>query len=624
MTEVFINGQRLDLNTRDVIALTKQINDVAEIQRRQADFTNRFTIPKTPNNIRIAEMLNVPGNNSSRPYAWSTAVIISDGIPITTQGIALITETKSQSAYELIIYAGNYDLPSKTEDKLITDIDWSDLDHVFDKDSWTASLNNTEGYIYAIADTLGNRLTVDPTSVLRIDLNFQVPHVYVKTIWDRIFSEAGLTYGGDFFTDNDTFNNQIIAAHRNYYDDVTYKHVNHITWNALGFSVGVAYDMDSFTILKTGIYNVKLDIDIELADRGNVHFIVKKNGITISDQVIISPLCTATMERFKLSPEFEDVFYIGDVVDVEILFDSTGCGFPDLPNGYLFTSDTTIIIVSAYFLNDTIEFSKYLPAIKQIDFLKAIMQQYGLLYKVNPDGSYTFAKIEDVLNSVFGIDDYSSKLSGESSETYNQNYNNVNRFEYDYDDDDLILGNYADASFNIASDNIRPDGPVVSSIIKAAGDYYLYDNWQKIAQIFTYKNAETNILNPPNYKLEDNDVMVTTVVNRGRFVSAIQLYDSYKDVVLANVLFFSSNAPVAQFTTLHWQTLMDLYYPKFILMVQKPVQKKVQAWLTPVDIYFLDMFKLIYLEQYQSYFYLNKVNNFQPGKLSECELIKIN
>lgn len=619
--EIYIGGSKLDLRPATVVAITKQINSIGEISNRKADFTNRFTVDTTPNNRLIAQYLNIPGNGSTRPYKWASASIVNNGIPVLPFGVAMLLETKNRNSYEFVIYAGNYDLLSKTQGKNITDCDWSDLEHVFNKDSWIAAIGNTDGYIYPISDTLGGRLAADNVSDLRVDLNYQVPHVFVKTIWDKIFTEAGLIYSGDFFTDNDTFKNQTVAAHRNYYDEDTYKYDNLITWNQFGFSVG-AFPIDSYTVLKTGRYRVRMDIDIELTDRGAVRYVVKKNGSVIYDEPFISPACTAITERFKEGPEYSDIFYAGDLIEVELYFNATGCGFPNLPAGYLHTTNMLIQINSAYFLNDTINFSNTLPEIAQVDFLKAIMQQYGLLYQVRPDGAYVFSTIEDVLNGVMGFEDYSSKLSRETSETYEQTYFNESRFEYKYDDEDKISGKYADSSFAIDADNIQKDGAVVSSIIKAAGDYYQYDNWQEIAQLFTFKNTETDPTKPPIYELQDNNDMVTTVLNRTHTVTEIILYDSYEDSTKASL--YSTVIPVAQFKDLHWQELTELYYPKFIEMVQTPVKKNVALWLTPIDIYFLDLFKIVYFEQYQSFFYINKINNFVSGKLSDTEILKIN
>ena len=114
--EVYIADYKLELKEQDTVALTKQINDIAEIQKRQADYTNRFVCKKTPNNMAIAEMLNVPGNTSTRPYKWASARIVSNGIPVTNYGIALLQETKMNLEFLLIawhsLFASALNMPS--------------------------------------------------------------------------------------------------------------------------------------------------------------------------------------------------------------------------------------------------------------------------------------------------------------------------------------------------------------------------------------------------------------------------------------------------------------------------------------------------------------------------------
>ena len=210
--EVYIADLKLDLKEEDTVALTKQINDIAEIQKRQADYTNRFLCKRTPNNMAIAEMLNVPGNTSTRPYKWASARIVSNGIPVTNYGIALLQETKNREEYEYIIYAGNYDLFSKIDGKYITDLDWCDLIHTFDITQLYLQADRTENYIYPVAETMDGKMNNRNSNPDEIDIEYQVPHVFVKTIWQRIFNEAGLEYHGNFFATNTMFNNELVPA----------------------------------------------------------------------------------------------------------------------------------------------------------------------------------------------------------------------------------------------------------------------------------------------------------------------------------------------------------------------------------------------------------------------------
>ena len=648
MTEVYIDGKRLDLYTKAAIALTKQINDIAEIQKRQADYTNRFTVPKTPNNMIIAEMLNVPCNPSTKPYKYSSAVIISNGITITSSGIALITETKNRQAYEVIIYAGNYDLYSRIKDKYITEIDWSDLEHVFDKDTWSDSLANTEGYIYPVLDTINGDITKTLTPLLRVDLNYQVPCVFSKTIFDRIMSEAGLTYTGDFIA-GDVFSKHLTVADRNYYEDIKtkdsfngktdyspYPNEENATIPIYPFEQQIDIDIvnqasanyntstDKYTVEYRGEYVFTLTAKTGIQACEYFRFKIKVNGVLRDTQTYDLHRADLVYTAVDMSLTTTLLLEQGDEVEFYWMFDN------DITANALFVYMYECVLdirqnrllLQAY--NNTVDFSLFLPKIKQIDYLKAIMQQFGLLYQIDSAGAYKFITIEELLNGDAGKSDYTNKLNSEKGESYSiGNYGKINNLKYGYYEKDKIGTEYADYSYEIDIDNLENEVTGIDSIIQASGDFYIFDKWEKIASVHSFENKETDSTLPPKYEMLSNKEL-KTVMLVGHEIPQIQAYDSDTDTVLANYVYFSFQFPVGQFKDLYWEVLANTYYPKYIEMVQKPLKKNVDFWLTPIDIYFLDMFKIIYLEQYQSYFYLNKISNFQAGKLSDCELIKIN
>lgn len=61
---LYINGQLADLDSNQAIAQTKQVNDLNSLDNRQTNYTNKFKLPKTANNIRIMGYLTLAGNNS--------------------------------------------------------------------------------------------------------------------------------------------------------------------------------------------------------------------------------------------------------------------------------------------------------------------------------------------------------------------------------------------------------------------------------------------------------------------------------------------------------------------------------------------------------------------------------
>ena len=651
MTEVYINNERLDLQDRDVVSLTKQINDIAEIQRRQADFTNRFTVRKTPTNMRIFEMLNTVGNTSTAPYKFADATIISDGITIAYRGTALVSETRNRNEYEVAIYAGNYDLFSRIDGKYITDLDWTDLSHTFNETNWISSWENEEGYVYALAETLDGRLSNYGYGAgigeVSIDIGKQFPWMFVRTIWDRIFSEAGLSYDGAVF-DSDDFRNEILLAGRDFSKEVktNYDNFEAVTAypapNGLEYyydtppisritqqidldvsivaSVNYDFPTDTYTVPESGTYQFTFKARLAVMALQYFRIFIKVNGVTkltlteaynqANPDYYLRELMLSGSLALTEGDSVTFFFYLDNTRDDIALAVKVGFVIATIQQ----TSRT------ARFYSTTIDFSECLPKVKQIDFLKAIMQQYGLVYKQNNDGSFSFARIEDILSGRYGVVDLTEKLHEEVSETYQiSSPGKTNTFKYQYSDADKLGTGYADDEFMLDFDNIPTENTVMDSPIEAAGDFLTYDAWQKIASVHGYNNTESDSTKPPGYQLNDNSRMVTA--KKAMHYVEYMAYGNDSSYIGFD---FAQMQAVAQFKDLHWSVLTEKYYAKWIAMMSKPVKKKVKVWFTPVDIYQLDMFQIAYFEQYQSYFYINKVNNFVAGKPTELELIKIN
>lgn len=650
MTEVFIAGQRLDLNPNDIIALTKQINDIAEIQRRNADFTNRFTCYKTPNNMAIAEMLNVPGNTSTRPYKWAPAKIVSNGIPVTNAGIALLQETRNANTYEFIIYAGNYDLYSKIADKYITDLDWSDLNHNFEITQLYVQDDREDNYIYPLADTLGGLFNITDAGTTTFDAEYQVPHVFVKTIWQRIFDEADISYYGDFF-DSDAFINDLVVADNSEFEEnkkyvaivkneeTEYVNIGGLlntTPQSVDSSVYLTAEKDDQSMLdsppytvvipRRGVYELTLAIaDVSTLICQNLRIRILKNYSTTVEEVTIgtkeqNPAYHQTIDITKrIMCEVGDYFSINVRVETKTVSGYSYEQFQVLLTGVTFT----VAYDSKILYGEQIDFSKQLPRVKQIDFLKAIMQKYGLMYQPDTTGAYHFVPIEAVLNGEIGTADMTEKLHDETKEGYRiGSYNKNNKFVYRYYDEDLLGEGYADYSYPIDIDDLGEEGNVVESTIQACGEYTkVNDNVEKLAGIYSYTNNGT--VEEPDYKLLSKNILKVVRLQR----IELSYHELSINVEGATSVYWGVYSPLsypfAKFAAQHWPLLVEAYYPAFIKLTQKPIVKNVRMWLTPIDIYFLDLFKIVYFRQYQSYFYINKINNFQAGKLSDCELIKI-
>ena len=195
--KLFINDIELDLPSNLKIARTKQVNDIGSLNNRQANFTQKIKLPKTKQNRLALNNLGSPADVSRIPYERNSIFLYNDtGQCEIYNGWGVITNT--DRFYNLTIYDGSIDFYKAIENKNLIDIDLSDLTHTKNTATVVSSWNAASPYRYIIADYNGKLFFDDGgTEVLNID--YLVPSVNVKWLWDRVFSFFGFTYTGNVF-----------------------------------------------------------------------------------------------------------------------------------------------------------------------------------------------------------------------------------------------------------------------------------------------------------------------------------------------------------------------------------------------------------------------------------------
>ena len=119
-----------------------------------------------------------------------------------------------------MVYADNDNFHKQIGDQFLTDDDYSELNHIWNKEnimqSWTASYSN--GYYYPLID-YGQDWDLNEINGWSQIYNTQVrvgdmfPATSVKYIWDKIFSNAGYTYNSKFLN-TDIFKNLYIPFNK--------------------------------------------------------------------------------------------------------------------------------------------------------------------------------------------------------------------------------------------------------------------------------------------------------------------------------------------------------------------------------------------------------------------------
>lgn len=617
MTILKLDGQIVDILPNEV-AQTLQVNDLAEVKDRQANFTNRFKLPFTPLNREVMEYLGIAGNQSTKPYTRIPAQLISEGIELISEGYATISETSD--AYEVIIYDGVISLYEALKGKKLNEINFTDLNHTLDEDTWLDSFDNTTGYIYGLGD-FGARTTAYPLEVV-----YQAASIFTHTLWERIFSQNGLTYSGDVFTST-SFLEEVVspgegydsnygipgrtnlgfgpglfsdvktpASPQSYFADFPFSYFNHNTANTDSPTA------NSFRVLYTGwLY---LDFDYRLNEVvGYAQIRLMQNGVVI--------------RTFEQTGQYgENIDFVvkvqsGDVFKFQVRYDTTS----DSPYRAEFSSRINLTIYEPTAVNfPQIDLANNLPDLNQSDFVKDVMQRYGLMVrKIRNRNHFEFIRIQDLLTNTSSAEDWSDKLVRLDAEQYEfGSYAQSNVMEYKY------AGEDAQGEYNgemPLSNALLPEEKVMFS------------------SIFTIREESFFINDIPVYSMpiweekENNGTSVIAPKSTGVSTFKIRrenLSITYKMFDIDTNRTFTGSIPFLSYENVGMQFYIDNFYPAFTKMLERPKKRIDYFYLTNIDIYNLDFFKLKYIKQLGQYYYLNKVNNFRSGKVTKCELIQVN
>ena len=197
MVRIQLSTGYLDVKEGTSFPLSFQVGDIRDISKRQGNFSKTITLVGNNNNNTLLNHyydVNIQAGTFNINQLTSCDVI-QDGIPVMTNAtLQLINIKKSQltSAYEQMV---EYEVLIKEDrgtfftdisNKYLSDLDFSDLDHVVDAPAVIASFNNTvtDGYKYVMPFNIDNQY----------QLNWFKPGIYAQTYFDRIFASSGYSY----------------------------------------------------------------------------------------------------------------------------------------------------------------------------------------------------------------------------------------------------------------------------------------------------------------------------------------------------------------------------------------------------------------------------------------------
>ena len=164
--ELFVSGAttgttigQIDLFGDEPITLNYSITDIKDISKRNSSFSQSFTVPATKNNnILFNHIFNIGSDSTFDPSKKTPSYLMVDSQQVMTGNLQLVkikVKDKNPISYDVVIYGESIDFVKSLGDKLLTDIDFSELNHVSNTEtivnSWTANTANS-GYYYPLID----------------------------------------------------------------------------------------------------------------------------------------------------------------------------------------------------------------------------------------------------------------------------------------------------------------------------------------------------------------------------------------------------------------------------------------------------------------------------------------
>lgn len=626
---LYINGNQIDLPIGQSIPKTLQVNDIGSIADRQSNFTRTINIPKNPNNVKALDFLDVIGNDSNVPYQRNEVNYFVGNECLIYNGWANVSE--SSDSYKVNIYDGIVDFYKAIENKFITDVGISSLNHSKTVGNVIASWTGNTSYRYMVADYNGKKTFVPSgTTEEIINIDYLIPAANVKFIWDKIFDYFGFEYEGNIFNST-SFTNLWLSYPKPIPTLVPSKIlVNQQTFNPLQYTYSYysGYALLTSTQWFPWLFNTPfvssyakvVDAGTTTTSLGDVIPNVSKidilqNGTYAIDLSGISSTSTVNYIQKRGGVLFESGVLIPNINN-DGLTKNLPCLSGDTLSFMLASEDADFPFIQRFSKIDGFEvnFEDVFIDFKVKDFVNEILQRFSLtMFPDKYEKKLTFLTTEEWLQTNDLIN-WSNKNPNLVKTTYTLNgYSQKNRFKYKYNDED---SQYNDGLISIDNVNIDDEKTVIQSRIYTP-ERLPEPMLDFSSNVYKFWNKEVKDDGTINYKPLENRFYLLRSIDH-TFNSPTKIGSESLNTT-ATVTFCKKES----YSRLRFQEIISDYYEPIGSILNKSKIFHVDLNLSTNDVNDFDFRKLIYIDQFGSYFLVNKISNYVQNKLTRCELIKV-
>jgi hypothetical protein len=594
------------------------VNDIAEMQDRQSDFTAQFKIRKTRAMRALFELSGEPGANTSFPYIQQSCKYVSNGIEMITGGYMILDKGNDQY-YFASIYSGNLNFFKEIELLKLTDLTLASTDHDWNLTDIELSQNSDLDYLYPLcepSDDGGMTPLKLVGNTVELYGGWIWPFVKIKTIWDEIFSNAVFTCLGDILT-NDTFLKLWMPI-----VNLTPSNISVVQWlyslrydGRKDFIVpsqfvgGTSKTVGTAAWLATGVYYTPYAALYKFRVGINQAYFDGSPPLTIT--VYSGALLAATLTTQSTTAAG---VYIGEyqaLANEDLTFRTT-----PFNNCTEYSLQITEIVISTSAYNTPMTPHVNMPDLTQIEFVKLICNMFGLIPDVTArDKKIEFWNYADLYDNIPIARDWSAYLSEQDDETEYKfgDYAQRNYIKYK-ESKDVIIGN-GDATIEIDDETLPAEKDVVQFPVSTC-DEVIIDFTAPTANVS--RIAFNNIDNTGTYKANNSiDPRIVYVKE-----ATGKTFKVWNTVTMDGLSVTITDPKIASSLDISGSYLVT-NYAGLSRLLTKTNLRRAKFNLPVYEVAGLKHYIPVYLSQYKAYFYVNKINNYVPGQLCTIDLIKL-
>lgn len=618
---LWIGNTLADLDDGEVIAMNKQVNNIAELQDRQTDFTASFKIRKTRAMRDLFELTGDVASTTAFPYELQTCKLVVDGIELITGGRLVVLKSDEQY-YHVSIYSGNINFFDITGKLKLTDLNLDDLNFNWNWFTVSGCVDGSKDYLFPLVEpsddggviplnTIGSECTIDGALIW--------PFIRVSKIWNQIFTSAGYTAAGNI--------------------------LNNLKFKALWMPIvnRAAGDVSKFmyslynntTIKWTESQNV-IHSTANVIINGSADIYWKNYGIFVAHYSAKHKFRMYVIwnQAYESAPNIGAwMWFDGGYVEMTKTEEQTDgnkkttvyVGELDMTGGqtmqfavnavrtFYFDLSCTSIEKPLIGYGSDVTPALNLPQFTQSDFIKSICNMFALVPECDPRTRIvTFWNYNELYYNVLAARDWSKYLSemGDEMEFKFGDYAQQNFMKYK-DTDDVIPAN-GTGMMQLADETLPDTKDMIAVPFSYADEVLIFSTNENVSRIAMNKYDSKNDEYVANEKIEPRILYGSVLTGK---TMKLSVPDIPTTIDVANPIKMSSIEVSFGSLGVNYAPLANMLY-----------KTKLVTAKFNLPVYEVAQFKHnvpIFLSQFHSYFYVNKIKNYVAGKLTSIELIKL-